>query len=57
MENRKPYNVKNIILAYNIIQVVYNMILFSFVSINSRILENNIKIYLILSAGFILSCV
>ncbi|KAM8714177.1 hypothetical protein ACLKA7_014334 [Drosophila subpalustris] len=30
MRNRKPYNLKNVLIAYNIFQVIYNSILFGF---------------------------
>lgn len=32
MVNRKPYDLKNVILIYNFVQVIYNAILFCFVS-------------------------
>lgn len=31
MEKRKPYNLKKIIIAYNIFQVVYNAIMFGYI--------------------------
>lgn len=33
MENRKPFNIKNIVRVYNIIQVTFNAIIFGYVSI------------------------
>jgi len=32
MAERKPYNIKNVIIGYNIFQVIYNVIMFGFVS-------------------------
>ncbi|XP_017865919.1 PREDICTED: elongation of very long chain fatty acids protein AAEL008004-like [Drosophila arizonae] len=34
MRNRQPYNVKAFMLVYNIVQVIYNGIMFSYVCIS-----------------------
>lgn len=33
MQNRNPYNIKNVMLVYNVLQVIYNVILFLYVRI------------------------
>lgn len=37
MEHRKPYDLKNVILVYNVCQMIYNAVMFSFVSFANHI--------------------
>lgn len=54
MANRKPYDLKNVILIYNIIQVIYNAIMFSFVSMKYIVLKGREHFKLISNRVFTL---
>ncbi|KAH8306956.1 hypothetical protein KR044_001652, partial [Drosophila immigrans] len=64
MENRKPYDIKHIMIGYNIFQVVYNGILFSILGEHKIKLLNYIKTqlyfflvhYTLISPTYNLSC-